>query len=444
MLKKWLGGILPRKNNKKTLGVRHAAILDIHSYAAESVLNRLIQAGYEAYLVGGAVRDLLMGIEPKDFDVATSATPEQVRKVFRRSRIIGRRFPIVHVMIGSETIEVTTFRSGGKVYQNEQGRVIRDNHYGTLDQDAERRDFTCNALYYDHKNQEVIDFHNGVADVMAKKLVMIGVPEERYQEDPVRILRAIRLGGKLGYEIENGAARAMQLHSIRLADEPVARLFDELLKILLSGHAESCLKLLPLLGKDVMYIHPLLKAMHGATQAQVSSKMAILAMRQTDERICMGKHISVGFILATLLWSEVLQRWQEKRRKQLSGGAAMTEAVADVRELLEKGWGVPQRFASTMREIWILQPQFEHRQGSRPFRLMAQNRFRAAYDFLLLRQYDEEDVMELVQWWNDFCVADEESRQVMVRPRQNHPSHENKKKRRRKPRRKIHSVPETA
>lgn len=427
MLKKWLNHMLPKKNIKNQSCVRHQCFLDIPSDAAESVLNRLIQAGYEAYLVGGAVRDLLMGIEPKDFDVATNATPEQIKKVFRRSRIVGRRFPIAHVMIGSELIEVTTFRSGGRVSQNKQGRIVKDNHYGTLEQDAVRRDFTCNALYYDHKNSEVIDFHNGFNDIRAKRLVMIGDPVARYQEDPVRILRALRLSGKLGFEIDALALQAIPKHCIRLMDEPVSRLFDELLKILLSGHAERCLKILPFLGEDAVKIHPLLKSMVMASKNETHTQMAVMALRQTDERLAQGKHISVGFILAALLWSEVSQRWQSHRNQKMSSGAAMSETILQVRELLEQGWGMPQRFASTMREIWILQPQFEHRQGARPFRLMAQSRFRAAYDFLLLRQNDEPEIEELVQWWNQFIHAHEAERNQMVRPV---PSSSDKKKRR--------------
>ncbi|XXQ68375.1 polynucleotide adenylyltransferase PcnB [Neisseriaceae bacterium B1] len=437
MIKKWLGNILPkkRKNNAPEC-VRHPITLDIPSHATEQVLQRLQRAGFEAYLVGGAVRDMLLGIEPKDFDVATNATPEEVHKLFRRSRIIGRRFQIVHVMIGSETIEVSTFRSGGKVCQNEHGRIMQDNAYGTLEQDVLRRDFTCNALYYDQQTHEVIDYHHGVADIQAKKLVIIGQPAERYLEDPVRILRAVRLAGKLGFEVEKQTAEPIAHYADLLKKEPVARLFDELLKILLSGYAAGCLKQLETLGIR-SHIHPLLDAMQQAAQ-QNEQHIATRALKQTDQRLRAGKSISVGFILATMLWSELEKRWQRAQQNGQSPAAAINSAINALRDDMEKGWGVPQRYSATMREIWVLQPQFEHRRGARPYRLLSQARFRAAYDFLLLRADADSSLKELAQWWTEFQHADEARREEMTR---NAPtaSSDNKKKRRRKPRKKKSS-----
>lgn len=440
MIKKWLGHILPKKHkNNAPKCIRHQIHLDIPSHAAEQVLQRLHRAGYEAYLVGGAVRDMLLGIEPKDFDVATNATPEEVHKLFRRSRIIGRRFQIVHVMIGPETIEVSTFRSGGKVRQNEHGRIMQDNTYGTLDQDVLRRDFTCNALYYDHQTHEVIDYHNGVADIQAKKLVMIGTPAERYLEDPVRILRAVRLAGKLGFQVEKQTAAPIAHHAELLKKEPVARLFDELLKILLSGHAAGCLKQLETLGIR-SHIHPLLNAMQHAAQ-QSEQHIATRALTQTDQRLRAGKSVSVGFILATMLWAELEQRWHYAQKNGQSPAAAINSAINSLRDDMEKGWGVPQRYSATMREIWVLQPQFEHRRGARPYRLLSQARFRAAYDFLLLRADADSSLKELAQWWTEFQHANETQREEMTR---NAPTvnNDNKKKRRRKPRKKKN--PETA
>lgn len=442
MLKKWLGNMLPKRKKSPAPCTCRRMTLEPISFAAEKVVDRLQQAGYEAYIVGGAVRDLLMGIEPKDFDVATNATPEQVRKVFRRSRIIGKRFPIVHVAIGPETIEVSTFRSGGKVRQNENGRIMQDNTYGSIDQDALRRDFTCNALYYNPHTHEVLDFHNGVADIQAKRLVMIGNPAERYQEDPVRILRAVRLSGKLGFTVEAGTAEPIAHYARLLKQEPVARLFDELLKILFSGYAADGLRQLQTLSCRAEGIHPLLDAMYAAAQAG-SRHIAYNALLQTDQRLRQDKSVSVGFILAAMLWDELAARWQRAQNGKTSPAAAMNSAIADLRDTMEKGWGVPQRFSATMREIWVLQPQFEHRRGSRPHRLLNQARFRAAYDFLLLRAEADASLRELADWWTQFQYADDETRISMC---QNSPAPtgghgDAPKKRRRKPRRKKAAAP---
>ena len=314
MLKKWLHKVLPGKSakaraHKDVLDFsEHGIRADMLSFAAEKVVRRLHHEGFEAYVVGGAVRDLLLGIEPKDFDVATNATPEEVRKVFRRSRIIGRRFQIVHVMVGPETIEVTTFRGGGQVQQNEHGRIMKDNTYGNMEEDAMRRDFTCNALYYDPVRQKIVDFHDGVADIRARRLVMIGNPAARYQEDPVRILRAVRLSGKLGFEVDEATAEPIHGYAGRLKQEPVARLFDEIMKLLFSGHARQCLKQLHKLGVDAD-IHPLLTALQQSGQHKQQNIVA-LALNNTDERLRADKSVSVGFVLAAVLWPQLDGHWQ--------------------------------------------------------------------------------------------------------------------------------------
>lgn len=437
MIKKWLGNMLPKKRDKKIPYQCHPFSASIDSHAAEQVLQRLHHAGFEAYLVGGAVRDLLLGIEPKDFDVATNATPQQVCQIFRRSRIIGRRFPIVHVMIGPETIEVSTFRSGGKVHQNEHGRIMRDNHYGTIDQDAMRRDFTCNALYYDRQHQHIIDYHNGVADIAARKIVMIGEPLARYQEDPVRLLRAIRLAGKLGFSIDEASAEPIAQCTALLSKEPVSRLFDELLKILFSGQAQSCLKQLSLLGNDP--IHPLLSAMRSAAN-QPKKHLINRTLAQTDKRLKENKSVSIGFILAAMLWHEVDKRWQAAQQSGQGPAAAMNSAITQLRDDLEHGWGVTHRYAATMREIWSLQSQFFYQSGNRPHRLIAQTRFRAAYDFLLLRAPEDAALAELAKWWTDFQAADAEKRKLMTLPSQHSSAHTQKKKRRRPTKKKIQST----
>lgn len=416
MLKKILHRVLPgraakpRLNKEVILFGEHQIRADMLSFAAEKVVRRLHNEGYEAYVVGGAVRDLLLGIEPKDFDVATNAVPEEVRKIFRRSRIIGRRFQIVHVMIGPETIEVTTFRGGGKVLQNEQGRIMKDNTYGNIEQDAMRRDFTCNALYYDPLRQQIIDFHRGVAAARMRKLVMIGDPAERYQEDPVRMLRAVRLSGKLGFEVDEATAAPIPQYAGRLKEEPVARLFDEIMKLLFSGHARKCLQQLNKLGIG-SGIHPLLTALQSADNNR--QNIVSLALKNTDERLRADKSVSVGFVLAAILWPQLDRRWQQNLAQGQKPAAALNSAIAALREDIEKGWGVPQRFAATMREIWVLQPQFENRRGARPHRLVTQPRFRAAYDFLVLRGQLGEVDEELVKWWTEFQHAADDKRDQM-------------------------------
>lgn len=415
MLKKLWRKMVPAKSkmHKRVLPfAEHHISADKLNFAAEKVVDRLHHAGYEAYVVGGAVRDLLLGIEPKDFDVATNATPEQVRKVFRRSRIIGRRFQIVHVVVGPETIEVTTFRGGDNALQNEHGRIMKDNTYGSMEEDAMRRDFTCNALYFDPIRREIIDFHHGVEDVRNKKLVMIGEPEARYQEDPVRILRAIRLSGKLGFDIEEATAAPIAENAARLKNEPVARLFDEMLKILLSGYARRCLDALKRSDIDVS-IHPILDALKQSDHHN-GQNIITLALKNTDERLRADKSVSVGFVLAAVLWPELYGYWQQHLSQGEKPVAALNSAIGVMRDNMEQGWGVPQRFSATMREIWALQPQFDFVRGNRPFRLLGQPRFRAAYDFLMLRAQAGEVPQELVDWWTVFQHADEHTKQEMT------------------------------
>ena len=418
MFKKWLHRVLPGNSIKKAIRKKvlpfqeHHISADMLSFAAEKVVKRLHLEGFEAYVVGGAVRDLLLGNEPKDFDVATNATPDEVRKIFRRSRIIGRRFQIVHVMLGPETIEVTTFRGAGEVHQNEQGRIMKDNTYGTIEEDASRRDFTCNALYYDPSRQQILDFHDGVGDVADRKLVMIGDPAARYKEDPVRVLRAVRLSGKLGFDVDAATAAPIPEYAARLKQEPVARLFDEIMKLLLSGYARQCLQQLGRLGIN-SNIHPLLNALQQAGE-DGQPNIVTMALNNTDERLREDKSVSVGFVLAAIFWPQLAQRWQQYQHQGQKTVAAMNAAIIDLRDELEKGWGVPQRFSATMREIWILQPQFDSTRGARPFRLLAQPRFRAAYDFLLLRSELGEADKALAQWWTEFQQVSNEQRSVMA------------------------------
>lgn len=434
MLKKMIGTVFKRRQKNNFPCQNHTIRLDLPPTFAEDVIKKLVKEGFEAYLVGGAVRDSLLGVAPKDFDVATNARPEQVEKLFRRSRIIGRRFPIVHVMSGKETVEVSTFRSG-KTRQNANGRIVKDNGYGTLEQDAMRRDFTCNALYYDVIRHKIIDFHDGMNDIRHKKLVMIGEPAERYQEDPVRILRAIRLSGKLNFQIDENTAEPIASHAHLLQNEPVSRLFDELMKILFSGHAQGCLQQLQNLNINAP-IHPLLTALQ-----QNHNQMIIKSLRQTDQRLQKGKSVSMGFILAALFWGELKPYWQNAMARGQNTVAAMQAAINELRDELEHGWGVPQRYSITMREIWAMQPHFELRRGTRPFRLLKQVRFRAAYDFLLIRSEFGEVSRELANWWTTFQYANEVTRNKMVTEQNNAPKSPNERKRKpRKRKPKNHDV----
>ncbi|SOD67694.1 poly(A) polymerase [Alysiella filiformis DSM 16848] len=411
MLKKIIGNVLNKRRAKK-LKIAcqyHNLHLPAEHTPAAHVIRELTSHGYEAYLVGGAVRDFLLHVAPKDFDVATNATPEQVCKLFRRSRVIGKRFPIAHVMVGRDTVEVSTFRSG-VARQNEAGRIVKDNAYGTIEQDAVRRDFTCNALYYDMNKKQVIDFHNGMDDIQQKRLVMIGEPVARYQEDPVRMLRAVRLAGKLDFVIDETTAAPIAEQAHLLQKEPVARLFDELVKIIVSGHAQGCLQQLRHLGVDASDIHPLLFALQNAPRHGVIEQ----ALLGTDKRVRAGQSVSVGFVLAALMWDKILPNYQQNQSNGASEVNAMLAAISAFRDEMERGWGVPQTMSATMREIWALQPHFLYLRGKRPFKLLSNPRFRAAYDFLLIRAKVGEVESALADWWTKFQYAKDDVRNEMA------------------------------
>ena len=305
-------------------------------------------------------------MSPKDFDVATNATPEEVHRVFRRSRIIGRRFRIVHVMMGQETIEVTTFRGGSVDDTNETGRIMADNSFGDQEEDAHRRDFTVNALFYDPSDETVIDYHHGVKDLRAGKLVMIGQPARRYQEDPVRMLRAVRLAAKLGFEIDDATRKPIRTHAHLLKKEPPARLFDEMLKLLMSGQAYGCLKKLREEGM-ARGVFPLLDAVMDDKGEDLFLK---LGLESTDQRIRADKPVSVGFLLATLLWKQVHQRWQKRLNAGERPVYALSQAIADVESEQDNDFAIPRRFSVTMREIWMLQSRFDSRSGQRAYRFL--------------------------------------------------------------------------
>jgi poly(A) polymerase len=401
----------------------------------------LQEHGYLAYVVGGAVRDLLAGFTPKDYDVATNATPEQVRHCFRRSRIIGRRFQIVHVLMGSETIEVTTFRGhhseadkslakntthhNSKAHTDAQGRVLRDNVFGNQMEDAARRDFTVNALYYDPVSETIIDYHHGVADIKAKTLRMIGDPPTRYREDPVRMLRAVRLSAKLGLTIEPATARPIREMSELIGNVPPSRLFDEMLKLLTSGYAVKCVTQLRAEGLH----HGLLPLLDVILEQPLGERFVMLALESTDRRVHENKPISPGFLFATLLWHEVLAKWAAIQARGERGIPALFLAMDEVLDVQAEKLAITRRIAGDIKDIWALQPRFEQRSGKRPYGVLEQPRFKAGYDFLLLRGESGEIDSEISEWWTDFLDANDDARAAMLLPQQ---PGEAKKRRRRK------------
>ena len=386
------------------------------SRCALTVTQTLQRHEFAAFVVGGAVRDLLLGREPKDFDVATDATPEEVRRLFRRSRIIGRRFRLVHVMCGPETVEVSTFRGGDAAEDDEarrsdeHGRILRDNVFGNQEQDATRRDFTINALFYDPASQEIWDYHDGVDDLRKRRLRMIGNPEKRYREDPVRLLRAVRLAASRGLEIDARSRKPIRALADLLANVPTSRLFDEMLKLLLSGHAVECVTKLRREGLH----HGLLPLLDVILEQPLGERFVMLALKTTDERIRAEKPVSPAFLFAALLWHEVLAAWKSIEAKGVPTIPAFYQAMEQVMQVQAEKLAIPRRFGAEMKEIWALQPRFLQRAGRRPYRLLEHPRFRAGYDFLLLRCESGEVNPDVGGWWTRFQRAGQAEREQML------------------------------
>ncbi len=403
----------------------------IHPCALK-VTRTLKENGYAAFVVGGAVRDLLIGREPKDFDIATDATPEEVRQCFRRSRIIGRRFQIVHVYCGADTIEVTTFRaSQGEPEADEDrvtaedGLILRDNVFGSQAEDAARRDFTVNALYYDPEHEEIWDSHGGVADAKKRLLRMIGDPEARYREDPVRMLRAARFAAKLDFRIDPATRAPIAKLAPLLERIPAARLFDEMIKLLLSGHAERGIHQLRAEGLH-HGIFPMLDALLDDPARQT---FLHVALHDTDERVRNDQSASPAFLIACLLWFDMNATWHKLQAKGEPAQAALFAAMDQVLEQQRDTLAFPRRFDGTIKEIWSLQPRFEQRSGARPYRLLTHPRFRAGYDFLLIRAKGGDAPQELADWWSRFQDAGEAERANMLQPAK---TGEGKRRRRRR------------
>jgi poly(A) polymerase len=391
------------------------------------VLYDLNAAGFQAFLVGGGVRDLLLGLSPKDFDIATDAEPEQVRQIFQNSRIIGRRFRIVHVHFGREIIEVSTFRaqaaqsteikgisSNRRVSHldsahSQAGMILRDNVFGSIEEDALRRDFTANALYYTVRNFEVHDFTNGMADIQQRILRIIGDPEQRYREDPVRILRAVRLASKLNFSIEKATAEAIRPNVHLLQSVPPARLFDEFMKLFFNASGMATYR--QLLSYSVISI------LFPAIAEFLSEKQDLLmlegAFLSTDNRISEGKSVTPAFLLAAILWPAVRRQYQLYLDSEIPPLPAMHRASEDIIRAQLELIAIPKRFSIPMREIWEYQLRLEHRSGRRAFSLLDHKRFRAAYDFLLIREASGEQLEGLGAWWTDFQAADAQGRKAM-------------------------------
>ena len=418
MIKKLIRRILGKKNadhraEPDVLGPKeHRIDPQLLSPNAVRVTQTLQDAGFTAFVVGGAVRDLLLGVKPKDFDVATNATPEQVKRLFRRAFIIGRRFQIVHVMFGQEIIEVTTFRgaSADNAPKDEHGRVLRDNTFGEQHEDAVRRDFTINAMYYDPASQQVLDYHQGIADIRSRTLRVIGVPEARYREDPVRLLRVVRFAAKLNFTIDPATREPIQVMAPLINNVPAARVFDEMLKLLLSGHALACLQQL---RKEGLH-HGLLPLLDVVLEQPLGEKFVTLALAETDERVLHGKSVSPGFLFASLLWHQVLEKWNAYQAAGEHPIPALHLAADDVLNTQTEKLALQRKIASDMRDIWAMQPRFDRRIGKSPYKLLEHQRLRAGYDFLLLRCASGEIDTEIGEWWTAFINGDSPAREGLI------------------------------
>lgn len=451
---------------------------------AIEVVETLQDAGFESYIVGGAVRDLLLGLAPKDFDIATAATPEQVKNLFRRAFIIGRRFRIVHVIYGRgrehEVFEVSTFRAnvdhsdaptvkgnersqksqleGMKHAVDSSGRVLRDNVWGDIASDAVRRDFTVNAMYYDPSSEVLVDYHGGMADAKKKVIRMIGEPADRYREDPVRIIRAVRFAAKLsklGFTVEPKTLTPITKLKKLLDDVPPSRMFDEMLKLVQTGHSQASIATLKSLGLE-RGIYPLLDVIvERADQPMVQGMLA-----DTDARVQAGKGVAPSYLLACVLWQDVLEGWAARRNGTSLGNQkfakipifpALAESVDAVFEERIGDVSGRGKLGADMREIWMMQPRFERRTGGSPHTLVEHLRFRAGFDFLCLRSHantetDTAYLSELADWWEAFQVANHEERLAMIEEVKAKPkvaaapaAANSRPKRKRKPRAKVDS-----
>lgn len=393
------------------------------SRGALKVLYTLKDAGHDAYLVGGGVRDLLLNLQPKDFDVATSATPEEIRELFKRARLIGRRFKLVHVRFGPEVVEVSTFRASAAralesgeegAVLDDNGRILRDNVYGSMEEDAWRRDFSVNGLYYSVRDFAIYDYVGGMSDMRAGVLRILGEPETRYREDPVRMLRAVRLATKLGFEIDETSRQLIPELAPLIADVPPARLFDEILKLLLTSQAVDMFESLRRYGL-FQQLFPMAEAAFEGADGEMARAFVTRALENTARRIQEDKPVTPAFLFGALLWGAVCRRAQVLQDEEnVPAVPALQRAGAEVAAHQAAQVSIPRRFSTPMREIWQLQLRLQRRRGQRPLKLLDHPRFRAAYDFLLLRAEAGQVEAELAEWWTRFQALPPEQRSSML------------------------------
>ncbi len=434
---KWLGFSTSthqkysRKKKKHTLEcvviprAEHSISRKQINASALKVLYRLEAAGFEAYLVGGGVRDLLLGEHPKDFDIATSATPEQVYRLFKNSRLIGRRFKLVHVFFGSYIVEVATFRAPlqavaenthqAKIQHSAQGMIVRDNLYGTLEEDVWRRDFTVNALYYTISDFSVIDYVGGLEDLKSRTLRIIGDARLRYREDPVRMLRAIRFAAKLNFSLHpETEAPILELAKL-LENVAAARLFEECLKLFFTGHAERCLVLLQQYGLLSVLFPILDRVLSKEQDAPLATAFMLKALQNTDERVKKDQPVAIPFLIAILLWPAVYMKEKELSAHRTGKLSAGIEAIDWALKPQQSRVAIPKRFTQVTRELWIMQMRLSRHNGHKAHQLFTNQRFRGAYDFLVLRaEAGDAEAIPMATWWTTYIESDENARLKMM------------------------------
>jgi len=426
---------------------QHPVSRQLLSPNAVKVLYRLNKAGFNAYLVGGGVRDILLGLKPKDFDIATNATPDEIKDLFRNCRLIGRRFRLAHIVFGREIIEVATFRGHHDnatdkeknckktSKQSDDGMLLRDNIYGNIDEDAERRDFTINALYYSARSFKVYDFANGVQDVQDRVIRLIGDPETRYREDPVRMLRAIRFATKLDMQISDETKAPIQELAPLMANIPAARMFEEFLKMFITGKAIANFEQLRHYNLFGYFFPAVDQALNNQTNEHLSAFIN-LAMTNTDKRINNDQRVTPAFLFAAFLWHPLQNHIKQlNANSQLSPQDTFFAALSEIMPEQQRSISIPKRFQAVMKDIWILQEKLARREGKRAFKTFEQPKFRAAYDFLLLRAEIEnsEELNELAKWWTDFQEMSNDARIQMIKAVQNQSSKRRTPRKRKKP-----------
>ena len=416
---------------------QHPVSRQLISPNALKVLFRLNKGGFDAYLVGGGVRDILLGQKPKDFDIATNATPDEIKDLFRNCRLIGRRFRLAHIVFGREIIEVATFRGHHNSVndkdkysiktskQNDDGMLLRDNIYGTIDEDAERRDFTINALYYSSKDFKILDFANGVNDIENKIIRLIGDPKTRYREDPVRMLRAIRFATKLDMVIADDTKNPITELAPLMANIPAARMFEEFLKMFISGKAVANYEQLRKYNLFKYFFPAVDQALNSSSENGSSEnnehleRFIVQAMTNTDSRINNEQRVTPAFLFAAMLWYS-LQNYIKKinAHRQLPPQDAFFAAISEIMPEQQRSISIPKRFQGVMKDIWILQDKLTRREGKKAFKTIQHPKFRAGYDFLLLRaevEIDKPHLAELAKWWTDFQNISQESQEQMIK-----------------------------